>query len=82
MSRQGLGRRVNLRYDPSVLPGGVNQFSAFPWESWLIRSPHTRKILGSNPSGDSLFWKYEYASNAIKSSWWLGGAHNYESEPP
>jgi hypothetical protein len=27
-----------------------------PWESWLIRSPHTRKILGSNPSGTtSLF---------------------------
>jgi hypothetical protein len=24
----------------------------FPWESWSIRSPHTRKILGSNPSGD------------------------------
>ena len=27
----------------------------FPWESWLIRSPHTRKILGSNPSGDIFF---------------------------
>ena len=26
----------------------------FPWESWSIRSPHTRKILGSNPSGDTL----------------------------
>jgi hypothetical protein len=34
-----------------VYRGLLHVHRVVPWESWSIRSPHTRKILGSNPSG-------------------------------
>ena len=40
----------------AAVPISVLNLIALSWESWLIRSPHTRKILGSNPSGSTIFF--------------------------
>ena len=52
--------RLQIQYVAEQMSGATT----FPWESWLIRSPHTRKILGSNPSGDTfvMFSYFEWFS--------------------
>ena len=42
----------------------------FPWCSWLSRAPHTRKVSGSNPDGNTcfffffcLFWSCTFSRN-------------------